>query len=134
MSKGQKISITDSIGMTIYYEGRKPDTPPEVLKKAFRTLSEYRNGGIYAGRYAGFSEWERHPHGDEIVMVIEGETTLILLEGQEEKRIVLHQNELVVVPENTWHRFESPKGVKIMTVTPQPTDHQIEKPSLSFQE
>lgn len=26
------------------------------------------------------------------------------------------------------HRFDSPKGVKIMTVTPQPTDHQIEKP------
>lgn len=98
------------------------------MKDAFCTLSEYRDGGVFAGHYAGFYEWERHPVGDEIVAVLDGETTLILLENNEEKRNVMVKGDLIVVPRNIWHRFESPKGVKIMTVTPQPTDHQIEKP------
>ena len=51
-----------------------------------------------------------------------------MLVDNEEKRSLLLKNELMVVPKNTWHRFESPKGVKVMTVTPQPTDHQIERP------
>jgi hypothetical protein len=27
------------------------------------------------------------------------------------------------VPQNTWHRFEAPDGVSLMTATPQPTEH-----------
>jgi len=29
----------------------------------------------------------------------------------------------VVVPQNTWHRFEAPHGVSIVTATPRPTEH-----------
>jgi mannose-6-phosphate isomerase-like protein (cupin superfamily) len=61
-------------------------------------------------------------------MVLDGETSLVLLDDGEERKITLKKSELIVVPKKTWHRFESPKGVKIMTVTPEPTDHQIEKP------
>lgn len=128
MSKGQKISISDALASVTYFGSRKPETTDEQLKDAFCTLSEYRDGGVFVGHYAGFSEWERHPNGDEIVMVLDGETSLILLDGNQERKNTLKKGELIVVPKNAWHRFESPKGVKIMTVTPQPTDHQIEKP------
>jgi len=37
--------------------------------------------------------------------------------------------QMIIVPQGTWHRFSTPVGVKVMTVTPQPTDHQIEQPS-----
>ncbi len=30
---------------------------------------------------------------------------------------------MVVVPKNTWHQFEAPDGVCVMTATPQPTEH-----------
>jgi mannose-6-phosphate isomerase-like protein (cupin superfamily) len=30
---------------------------------------------------------------------------------------------LVVVPKGCWHRFESESGVKVLTVTPKPTQH-----------
>ena len=30
---------------------------------------------------------------------------------------------LVIVPQNTWHRFESADGVALMTATPKPTEH-----------
>ena len=128
MYKGQKVSLENAIKSVTFFGNRKPDTPDKDLKDTFCLLSEYRDGGIFAGYYAGYSEWERHPAGDEIVMVVGGETTLILLENNVERKNVLKKGELIVVPQNTWHRFESPNGVKILTVTPQPTDHQIEKP------
>jgi trans-aconitate methyltransferase len=31
-------------------------------------------------------------------------------------------------PANTWHRFESPRPVKVLTVTPQPTEHSTDWP------
>ena len=91
-------------------------------------LSEYRDGAVFIGHYAGNSQWERHSNGDEIVFVVEGETTLILLVKDSEIPNTLGQGELLVVPKNTWHRFETSKAVKIMSVTPQPTDHSIERP------
>jgi mannose-6-phosphate isomerase-like protein (cupin superfamily) len=30
---------------------------------------------------------------------------------------------MAIVPQGTWHRFEAPDGVCVMTATPQPTDH-----------
>jgi len=30
---------------------------------------------------------------------------------------------VIVVPQNTWHRFEAPDGVSLVTATPQPTEH-----------
>ena len=37
--------------------------------------------------------------------------------------------ELIVVPQGTWHRFESPEPVEVVTFTPQPTDHQVVRPT-----
>jgi hypothetical protein len=30
---------------------------------------------------------------------------------------------MVVVPQNVWHQFQAPDGVRVMTTTPQPTQH-----------
>ena len=62
-------------------------------------------------------------------MVVDGNTTVFLLIDGGEHTYAMGPNELIVVPEGTWHRFESPDGVKIMTVTPQPTDHSAERPA-----
>ena len=62
------------------------------------------------------------------MFVLEGETTLLLLVDGDEIPNPLKEGELLVVPRNVWHRFETPKGMKVMTVTPQPTDHSIERP------
>ncbi len=85
-------------------------------------LSEYRDGGAFVATFAGNSEWERHVNGDELVFAVEGETELILFIDGEEARNTLQEGELLIVPQNTWHRFET-AGVKIFTLTPQPTDH-----------
>lgn len=75
------------------------------------------------------SEWERHDSGDEIVMVIEGATTLVILDDGTETPHPLAANEFLIVPKGRWHRFETPIGVKVMSVTPEPTDHRVEFPT-----
>jgi mannose-6-phosphate isomerase-like protein (cupin superfamily) len=92
------------------------------------TLSAYRDGGIYVVHWAGQSEWERHV-GDEVVMVLEGSTTMTLLIDGTEHEHTLGPMQMIVVPERAWHRFLTPEAVKVMTISPQPTDHRVEHPS-----
>ncbi len=128
MPKATPISIEAAFERLRFLANRTPESSDEEAAGAFAMLSEYRDGAVFIGHYAGNSQWERHVNGDEFVFVIEGETTLILLVGGKEIPNTLGQGELLVVPENTWHRFETSKAVKIMSVTPQPTDHSIERP------
>jgi len=128
MPKATPILIEAAFERLKFLANRTPETSDEEAAGAFAMLSEYCDGGIFIGHYAGNSQWERHVNGDEIVFVVEGETTLILLVKDSEIPNTLGQGELLVVPKNTWHRFETSKAVKIMSVTPQPTDHSIERP------
>ena len=52
----------------------------------------------------------------------------LLIDGEEVAQ-AMGPGELVVVPQDTWHRFETPDGVKVVSVTPQPTDHQVDRPA-----
>lgn len=108
--------------------GRTPTTSDEERADAIAELAPYRDGGVYIGHWGeGSSEWERHP-ADEVVAVVEGETTVFLLIDGDEVSNTLGRADLIVVPSNTWHRFETPGMVKVITVTPQPGDHQVERP------
>ena len=103
--------------------GRTPDTPLEEEDKAFATLAELGDGGVFAGSFEGESPWERHTKGDELVHVLAGETRLTLLTEDGPQELVMTSGMLTVVPQGTWHRFQAPDGVTVLTVTPQPTDH-----------
>lgn len=129
MPEPRVLSLPEEIDRLTFVANRRPDSSAEELEPAFAELSAYRDGGIFIGHYAGNSEWERHRQGDEIVYAIEGATNLILLTESGEVSNLLNAGEMFVVPQNTWHRFETPEGVKILTVTPQPTDHRQETPA-----
>ena len=62
-------------------------------------------------------------------MVLEGATTIFFLTEDGERPADLAARQLVVVPQGTWHRFETPDSVLVMSVTPQPTDHSSELPT-----
>lgn len=124
-----KKSVSDILASVTYLPNRTPGmSHTGGTEKAFAEVSKYRDGAIYVGYYSGGSEWERHSSGDEIVMALEGRTTLVLLVEGREERVQLGESELCVVPANTWHRFEGSDKLKVMSVTPQPTDHQLERP------
>jgi len=122
------ISVDDAIGGLRFLPDRTPTIDPERSAEAFARLSAYRDGAIFVGHWAGTSEWERHTAGDEVVMIIDGTTTIYFLDGEAEHSATLRSGELVVVPGGTWHRFETPDSVKVLSVTPQPTDHTADRP------
>ena len=121
------IELAKEFGKLEFYADRMPNSTAEDLARAFAKLDDYRDGGIFIGHYAGNSEWERHPNGDEVVCVVEGETTLVFLQ-EEEIAHKLSSGMLIVVPKGIWHRFETPVGVKILSITPQPTELSVNKP------
>jgi len=126
----EKKSLADILKRVTYLPNRTPEMAFNGgTELAFEDLARYRNGVISVGYYSGNTEWERHRGGDEIVMAIEGRTTFVLLENGEQHRIDLGAGELVVVPQGYWHRFEESLQLKVLGVTPQPTDHSLDLPT-----
>lgn len=123
------VSVDEAIAALSFLPDRTPSTTAEESARAFSELCKYRDGGVFVGHWAGTSEWERHSVGDEIVMVMDGETTLFVYADGGEQPNRLGAGDLVVVPEGTWHRFETPHGVTVLSVTPQPTEHRTVPPS-----
>ncbi|WP_246197383.1 cupin domain-containing protein [Pseudoxanthomonas sacheonensis] len=125
----EKKSLADILSRLTYLPNRTPEMAlTGEADLAFSEIASYRDGAISVGYYSGSSEWERHPAGDEIVMAIEGHTTLVLLIDGEQHRIVLRSGELVVVPQGCWHRFEESIHLKVLGITPQPSDHSLDFP------
>jgi quercetin dioxygenase-like cupin family protein len=104
-------------------EGRTPTSSEAAREGAFGRVAAYRDGAIFTAKFAGTSAWERHPQGDEIVQIVDGATTLHLMTAEGRQSVTLGAGMMVVVPQNTWHQFEAPDGVCVMTATPQPTEH-----------
>lgn len=125
----EPVSIDGAIAQLTFLPNRTPTGDDDASADAFSRLAAYRDGAIFVGHWAGRSEWERHTAGDEIVMVVDGSTTIYFLDEEEaEHPATLHTGELVVVPQGTWHRFETTEAVTVLSVTPQPTDHTADRP------
>ena len=92
--------------------GRRPDMLEEERQAsgAFKTLAPYRNGNLFSARFSGNGAWERHPNGDELVQVLEGETKFHIIADDGPQTHSLKAGMLVVVPQGAWHRFESSDG------------------------
>jgi mannose-6-phosphate isomerase-like protein (cupin superfamily) len=117
------IDLKAEFGKLTMLEGRSPTTTGAEKDGAIARLARFLNGNIFASKFAGRSDWERHPHGDEIVQIVDGATTLHLMTDDGPQSFRLGAGMLAIVPRNTWHKFEAPGGVCVMTATPQPTDH-----------
>lgn len=63
--------------------------------------------------------WEIHPHGDEIVMLLEGEVEFRLRLPDGEQSVKLSQpSEYAIVPANTWHTAKTSKPSRVLFLTP----------------
>ncbi len=117
------IDLKAELAKLTMLRGRTPEMPAAARKGAFATLAPYRDGAIFTAKFAGQAAWERHPNGDEIVQIVDGATTLHLMAEDGPQSFTLSAGMVAIVPQGTWHRFESPDGVSLMTATPQPTEH-----------
>jgi mannose-6-phosphate isomerase-like protein (cupin superfamily) len=102
---------------------RTPQTTRAERQGSSAQLGPYRDGAIFTTKFAGKGGWERHRNGDELVHILDGAATLHLMTDDGPQALTLGPGMIAVVPQGTWHRFEAPEGVTLMTATPQPTDH-----------
>jgi mannose-6-phosphate isomerase-like protein (cupin superfamily) len=65
-----------------------------------------------------WTTWEMHPNGDEVVMLLEGSTTMVLEIDGREKLVELNEScAYVVVPRGTWHTSRTRKACRMLFIT-----------------
>ena len=69
--------------------------------------------------------WERHPQGEEVLCLLDGEADVVFeLAGAEERRRLDRDNRCFLVPQGAWHRFVVPEYAYVLFVTPgEGTEH-----------
>jgi quercetin dioxygenase-like cupin family protein len=68
--------------------------------------------------------WERHPAGDEIVIVLEGKATFLQEIGGEVRRTPVGPGAAIINPTGVWHTADVQQPLKAIYITPCPgTEH-----------
>jgi len=98
------------------------NTTAEEAGAAFPQLAPFNQGGIFVGRYLGQPPWECHPHGDELLHVLNGEIDLTVLTEEGPVRITVEAGSVFVVPQGLWHRPVARVMTTLLSATPQPSE------------
>lgn len=119
-------SATDILNTYLHFrdDGRADAVP----------VSEAFWGELAAGKYPEldhgrlmsaftFSEpwpmWERHPAGEELVMLLAGSATVVLdVSGHEQTTILTTPGSYVLVPQNVWHTARTTEPTTMLLLTP----------------
>lgn len=74
---------------------------------------------------SSWSNWERHPHGDEVVCLLSGKVSMVLETAGREQVVELGAaGDYVVVPRGTWHTARTDEPCTMLFVTPgEGTEH-----------
>ena len=129
MTRTRAINLSAELRRLPGLPDRTPETGHNQLEgTAFGPTFPYRDGFISTVKFTGTSSWEKH-EGEEILLVAEGAGYLHIIDddGFDVPRS-LSANLLIVVPAGCWHQIESASGISLVTVSPQPTEHQAERP------
>ncbi len=67
---------------------------------------------------ADWPNWEMHPNGDEIVLLLEGRVTFVLeREGREQRLDLNEAGAYVLVPRGTWHTAKTSTHSRMLFIT-----------------
>lgn len=66
---------------------------------------------------ADWPHWEMHPHGEEVVCLIDGDVTMIFEVDGREDVVRMVSGQTVVVPAGVWHRAIVPTPSRMLFIT-----------------
>lgn len=90
----------------------------ELAGGAFPQLEQGRLMSAFSFS-APWTSWERHPAGEELVMLLSGMVTVVLEEDGAEREFALDQpGAYVLVPRNTWHTARTTVPTTMLFLTP----------------
>ena len=76
-----------------------------------------------------WGSWERHPEGDEIVVLLSGNATMVLWQHESEELVELGSpGSYVVVPRGIWHTARVSGPTKMVFITPGQNTQHTESP------
>lgn len=90
--------------------GREPDSPIEHFS--------FHSCVCGVAAFSGRPPWERHTAGDELLLVLAGESLLTVVESGFKFSETISAGTLVIVPEGRWHNNDSTDGVTFLYMTP----------------
>jgi uncharacterized cupin superfamily protein len=67
---------------------------------------------------SSWTSWERHPAGEELVVLLDGRMTLIQEIDGAERRVDLRAGEAAINPRNVWHTSDIDEPCRTLFVTP----------------
>jgi mannose-6-phosphate isomerase-like protein (cupin superfamily) len=117
------IDLNAELAKLTMFRGRTPQSTMADRKGSGVRLAAYRDGVLFATKFAGKGHWERHPTGDELIYVLDGTGTLEIVGEDGSQFFALRAGMITVNPQGTWHRFHSSEGVTVMFATPNPSEH-----------
>ena len=85
--------------------------------KARRLRLEGRLVGCVHLEEGPLDHWERHPDGDEFLLLLSGAVTIVLEEASGHRDVPLKAGEACVVPRGTWHTFQTAKAGDLLFAT-----------------
>jgi uncharacterized cupin superfamily protein len=102
---------------------RPADFTSEDGRARFWMLMPFEAGMCWAGTFTGQSPWTRHPDGDALVHVLEGESDVTVLEESGPSTTVARAGSVFVVPRQTWYRQLARRPVLQWGAAPAQTEH-----------
>jgi mannose-6-phosphate isomerase-like protein (cupin superfamily) len=84
------------------------------------------------GSFVGCPHWERHNGGDELLLVLSGESNLTVFEEDGPVSRKIGAGTLAIVPQGHWHCNNAPDGVTMLFMTPsEGNEHSSNEPSFA---
>jgi hypothetical protein len=101
----QPIAVSEQFWSDLL-SGAKPELDQGRLMSAFSFAQDWPS-------------WERHPAGEELVMLLAGATTLLLEEASGERAVLLDSvGAYVLVPRGVWHTARTTQPTTLLFLTP----------------
>jgi mannose-6-phosphate isomerase-like protein (cupin superfamily) len=116
------IDLNAELAKLTMFRGRTPRSTMAERQGSGGRLASYRDGGLFTTKFAGKGHWESHLAGDELIHVLDGAATLEIIGEAGRQSFALSAGMVAVIPQSTWHRFQSAEGVTLMTATPSPSE------------
>ena len=84
-----------------------------------KIVADLNDSHVKLAKVQGEFVWHRHAEEDELFIVVEGELTIELRDGQ----VTLGPGEMVVIPKGVEHRPVAKEEVHLMLIEPKATRH-----------
>lgn len=88
---------------------------------AVRAIGRLEDRLLGVMRFSGATPWERHPDGDELLHVLDGEVDVTVLTDDGPVDVVVPAGSLFVCPRGLWHRQTPKAAATVFFATPTAT-------------